>query len=302
MTTNQTLVFTDGAQTYYLLKRANHYHGDAQLHAEAGPLAYVRDGIAYATGWWRADGPPSEVTITWPGRQVKVGYELRNPAAESAAYPLRVAAGAEAEAMRLDDDTMTALYNVLYEPGPVETETIPVADMTIVDDRNIEPVPQDGLVWVANVIDELGRHPELHHLFPGHLIGFRKAVVAAIERLPFLRGRGMFDAGVYEKDGYVNAHATTAYEPHHTRFVRSVGRNGQPLKRGRDVTETKTLRVSFPVPSAIAGATRAEAVQRWHEALAVIVEDVTQALTAAPCWHCSGTGIVSAKSAAKAGV
>jgi hypothetical protein len=292
---NKTLALTDGAVTFYLLQGETGYGGKSTLRTDAGPLTFARKGVAYNTGWWRADGSPQTVTISQPGPRTKVGYQLRNPDAESAAYPLRLDVGDE-RISGLDDDTFAALYNTEYEPGPVHVTTVGLEGMTVIEDGVGLP-PEDGLTWVANAFDELRRHPELLHLFPGHLHGFRDAVKETLNSLPFLRGRGL-DAGAYEKDGYLIAHASTPYEPHHTRVVYGVGRNGQQLRKGRTVTETKSLRVSFRVPNTIAGNTRAEAVRSWHQALATIVEDVTLALTPAPCWHCDGTGIVSAKAVA----
>lgn len=305
----QILVLTDADSSYYLLPYRpfggeswntpnavwSTADGSLVLHRKGDPNRGTAD-------WYRAPGGPQPLTATRPGKQTRTGWKLDNPAAASDVYPEFVAEGTRRDE---DSSAFAALYTAVYERAADETMAVPVEAM-IVAAEGVAPAPRDGLAWTANVLDELKQHPELLHLFPGHLSGFREAVVEAIKSQPFMRqtGGGLFsgsNAAVERERGLVTAYRSVPFEPRHTRIVHDELGRGRKSRRGREVLETKRLQVSLKVPATIPGRTRAEAVERWHATLAEILAEVEEALTPAPCWHCQGTGVVSAKTAAAAG-
>lgn len=306
------LVLTDATDTYYLLPRRP-FGGESWSTPNAtwstpdGSLTLHRKSseMRESTDWYRASGPPRPVTATRPGKQTRTGWKLDNPAAASDVYPEFVAEGS-----RRDEDTsaFTALYSAVYERAADEVMTVGLDEM-VVAAEGAAPAPYDGLTWSVNLLDELRQHTEVGHLFPGHLLGFREAVVEAIKAQPFMHqtGGGLFGGSNVstssDSPGFVTAHRSVPYEPRHTRRVEDeTGRGRARRGRTREVVETKRLQVSLKVPSAIAGVNRAAAVVKWHATLAEILAEVEEALTPAPCWHCQGTGVVSALAAAGAGV
>ena len=298
---HQIVALTDATTTYYLLP-ANPFHdsryrvatwitasGDTLTPVNVNPNHPLRGG------WHSAPGGVQDLIAEQPGPTQLTGYRLRDPEVESVKFPATLPVGG-LNALGLDDDTTNALYQGVYEDGPTITVHFPVANMIVADDG--APPPEDGLRWVPNLRDELRRHPALHHLFPGHLEGFRQAVVDAAGQMPVV-GSGYLDGARVDRERPTVVRVTTEvpYEPHTTRFVRATGRNGQTLKRGRDVVETKRLEVSVQVPDVIAGRNRADAKARWDAELASVLDVITEALTPAPCWHCQGTGVVASKDA-----
>lgn len=301
-TQNQIVALTDDGITYYLLPGAP--FGDAWRRTVTWTTAAGHTLIPVNPnpnrphgGWHRAPGGVQDLTATQPGPSTKTGYRLRDPDVESPKFPATLPADG-LTALDLDDDTANVLYQPVYVDGPPVVADFPAADMIVADEAGA-PAPDDGLRWVPNLRDELRHHRALHHLFPGHLEGFRQAVVDAAGALPLVRGGVLSGARVdRERPTIVRVSTEVPYEPHATRFVRETGRSGQKLKRGRMVTETKRLEVSVQVPDVIAGRNRADARERWNAELASILDVITEALTPAPCWHCQGTGVVSRKDAA----
>lgn len=303
MTDTQTpiVALTDDSTTYYLLPAAP--FGDTWRRtvtwttAGGDTLTPVNSNPNRPHGGWhQASGGVQDLTASQPGPSVKTGYRLRDPEVESPKFPVELPPDGLA-ALDLDDDTATVLYASVFVDGPTVNRTFAAADM-IVADEAAAPAPDDGLRWVPNLRDELKRHRALHHLFPGHLEGFRQAVVDAAGALSLIRGGVLSGARVdRERPTIVRVSTEVPYEPHTTRFVWDTGRNGQKLKRGRTVVETKRLEVSVQVPDVIAGRNRADAKTRWDAEMASILDTITEALTPAPCWHCQGTGVVARKDA-----
>jgi hypothetical protein len=224
-----------------------------------------------------------------------IGYQLRDPDAASVRFPATLTPAEWSERMAgYDDDTDSpewALYDHVTETVP--GESVPVD--AVVDLGDGSPAPKDGLTWNARLPYELQHHPELLHRFPGHLSGFRTAVIEAAKLLPVMAA-GWMNSGASEdskRPGFVNVHTTVPYEPRTTRVVHDEGRRGNKLKRGRDVLETKRLEVSIRVPASIEGPNRAAARAVWDREMARILAAITEALTPAPCGHCKGTGIVA---------
>ncbi|MFI1194148.1 hypothetical protein ACH4T9_12935 [Micromonospora sp. NPDC020750] len=301
-TDNQIVALTDDNTTYYLLPArpfgVTYTRADTTwTTADGNTLTPTRTSPnRIGGGWHQAPGRVQDITVTQPGPPRKTGYRLDDPDMESVKLPATLPADGLA-ALDLDDDTATALYRAVYVDGPPVTRLFPDDDMIVVDDA--APAPDDGLRWVPNLRDELRRHPAVHHLFPGHLEGFRQAVADAAGRLPVVGSRYLDGARVdRERPTVVRVSTEVPYEPHHTRFVHDTGRSGQKLRRGREVVETKRLEVSVQVPDVIAGRTRADAKARWDAELAAVLDTITEALTPAPCWHCQGTGVVARKNAA----
>ncbi|GGM27827.1 hypothetical protein GCM10011608_10780 [Micromonospora sonchi] len=302
---HQIVALTDDDTTYYLLPGnpfGDTYRRVATWTTSAGDaLTPVNPASNQHGGWHKAPGGVQDLTATQPGPSQKTGYRLCDPGMESAKLPATLPVGGLG-GLGLDDDTATALYRAVYVDGPPVTCLFPAAAMIVADDAGAPP-PDDGLRWVPNLRDELRRHRALHHLFPGHLEGFRQAVVDAAGALPVVGSRYLDGARVdRERPTVVRVSTEVPYEPHTTRFVRDTGRSGRKLQRGRTVTETKRLEVSVQVPDVIPGRNRAEARERWDAELASILDAIVGALTPAPCWHCQGTGVVARKDAAAAAV
>lgn len=306
MTDKQIVALTGDDETYYLVPRepfpTKTWRGDITWAARDGdplePTNARRDPYG-ASRWLKHPGPPRDLIATRPTTPTLTGYRLADPAAESAKFPATLTIEEfKARTAGFDDTADSpegALYERVTEPQPDQHMLIPATSMLIIDDAT--PAPDDGHRWVANLRDELKRHPEVHHLFPGHLVGFRAAFIEAVKALPFMDVRQFIggDSAREDRDrrGYVDITRYAAYEPHHTRFVRDTGSGGRKLQSGRTVTETKMLTVSLPVPDTIAGTTRAEATIIWEATMSRLLAEVTDALTPAPCWHCRGTGVVT---------
>lgn len=297
-TTKQVVALTDDTTTYYLLPEypfgaGYSRHTPDWSTADGSPLTPAHSGSNRRGGWHQAPGPVQDITATQPGPSTKTGYRLRDPDTESAKFPATLPVGG-LDALGIDDDTATALYDTVWQDGAPVTVTFPAADMVVVGDA--EPAPQDGLRWVVSLRDELKRHPAIYHLFPGHLTGFRQAVVDAANELPVVGSRYLDGARISSSHpSRVEVSTVVPYEPHTTRFVHDTGRSGQKLRRGRNVAETKRLEISLNVPDRIEGRNRAEARDRWDAELAAILATITEALSPAPCWHCQGTGVVARK-------
>jgi hypothetical protein len=304
------LVLTDATDTYYLLPYRP-FGGESWntpnatwLTADGGLVLHRKSNANTGTAdWYRAPGPPQLLTATRSGKQSRTGWKLDNPAAASDVYPEFVAEGT-----RRDEDTsaFSALYSAVFERAADEVMTVEVDGMVIAAD-GAAPAPYDGLTYTVNLLDELRQHTEVGHLVPGHLIGFREAVVEAVNAQPFMHSTvgGLFSGSHASIDrdrpNFVTAYRSVPYEPRHTRIVHDDLGRGRRSRKGREVVESKRLEVRLQVPSAIAGSNRAEAVVKWHTTMAEILAEVEEALTPAPCWHCQGTGVVSAKAAAGAG-
>jgi len=296
----QIVALTDTDRTWYLLPTRpfgpGYQRRDTTWVTAAGhqltPAPSARNG-----GWYHAPGQPQNLTATQPGPATKTGYRLNDDDAASIKFPAHLTP-AEWIERDFDDDTATALYSAVWEDGEPVSVVFPVADMIVVGDG--EPVPDDGLQWVPNIRDELRHHPAVWHLFPGHLTGFRQAVLEAIKAPPAMAVRPEHSGlrgphACIDRDhpAVIEVSTYAAYEPRQTRFERAIGRNGAKLKRGRDVVEATRLAIRVPVADRIEGVTRAAAVTAWNTELARILDAVTEALSPAPCWHCKGTGVVS---------
>jgi hypothetical protein len=307
-TEHPIVVLRNGDTTFYLLPaypiRNGHGHKATWSTVDGVPLMQVREGRS--GGWWQAAGPVQDLVASVPGLPVLAGYVITDEDAVSAKFPSALTRE-QYDTQFEDDAAGSALYKAVWENGPVQTRVFPADAMLVIGEGT--PAPDDGMKWVPNLPDELRRHPELWHQFPGHLTGFRDAAVEAIKTLPVLAPQPhhsyLRDAGVRvdrSRPSEIEVYTHAAYEPRQTRFEHSLGRNGQKLKRGYHVVEATRLEIKFTVSDTVSGATRAEAVEKWHTQLDAITDAVTEALSPAPCWHCKGTGVVSARDAANAEV
>lgn len=304
-TEHPIVVLRDSDATFYLLPAypIRNGHGSKGAWSTTGgvSLTQVREGRSGS--WWKAAGSMQDLVASAPGLPTLAGYVITDEDAVSAKFPSALTVE-EYDARFVADAAGSALYKAVWEPGPAQTRLYPAAGMLVIGEG--APAPDDGLKWVPNLPDELRRHPELWHQFPGHLTGFRDAAVETIKTLPVLAPQPHHsyarDAGVRvdrSRPSEIEVYTYAVYEPRQTRFENSIGRNGQKLKRGYHVVEATRLEIKFSVSDTVSGATRADAVEKWHAQLDAITDAVTEALSPAPCWHCKGTGVVSAREAAK---
>jgi hypothetical protein len=305
-TSAQIVAITNTEGTWYLLPEkpfpTSSYGNDPTWQtADGQTLIDCRSSQNWQGGWRRSPTSPQALTATRRGERPLTGWRLRDPAAESPKFPLEVPNDEWAERGFHDEGHSPAglLYAAVYSPAPDEVATFPVADMTVVADSDAPP-PGDGLDWSVNIHDELRRHPELFHLFPGHLLGFREAVVGALKTIPAVGKDRTWGAHIdRDHPSVVMVSVQVPFEPQQTRFVRDIGRRGGELRTGRHIAETKSLSMSLPVVDQIAGRTRAEAKAAWVAEIQRIRALVEEALEPRPCWHCRGTGLVSTRDAAK---
>ncbi len=278
-------------QHYYLLP--GHTYGT--WLADGQPMRR-----ANKSNWWYSTGHTAQqITKRHPDKTTTLGYRLRDPDTASAKYPAELSTTDFNERTDDGDDEHApeaTLYERITNTTPGEVEPL---DMTLVVDLDGEPAPSDGRTWVAKLPYELTRHTELLHLFPGHMPGFRTAVVNAVnthlgaDTRPLYRSVG--GAGCEEVRGSDNIRAwrKVPYEPRQTTFVHDRSRStGRELKSGRNVEKTTTLEVVVRVGDRVEGATRAEAAAKWDEMLSRLVAEIVAELEPAVCRHCSGTGVV----------
>lgn len=291
---DRVIALTADTETFYLVPTqpfGDYGYGrrPTWTNADGATLTSVRGH------WYTAPGPVQDLTATRAGQGPRTGWKLRDPDTASAKYPPTLT-NAEFTGRGFDDEgeyPAGHLYQAVYADVPDESITFPAADMLVIDDA--APAPADGLTWTVNIRDELRQHPELFHLFPGHLSGLRAAFVEAVKALPFM-SVGLFRDYVWDdkkRPGHVEVIHEAPYEPRSTVFVHDTTASGKRLKRGRTVVEAKRMSVSVPVSDRVYGNTRAEAKAVWEAELAGLLDAVTEALTPAPCLHCRGTGVVS---------
>lgn len=301
---SKIVAVTSDAGTWYLVPKdpfaKTRYGADPTwATADGQPLGQKRDSRTYNWSWRPSPTPPQTLIATRRGEQTRTGWRLKDPDAVSAKYPLEVTNEEWVERGFHDEGDSPAgtLYRAVYDQASDETFTVEVAAMVVVPDA-VPPPEDDGLTWVVNIHDEMKRHPELLHLFPGHLPGFREAVVEALQTIPEVHRESFVYGASVDRDrrNVVNVSVGVPYEPYHTTFVPDIG----PRRRGKNVPDTMRLSMSLTVSDLVEGPTRAEAKAKWLAEIERIVAQVRAALEPRPCWHCKGTGVVSARQASDA--
>lgn len=282
---------TDADRHFWLIKSNERV---ASWMVDGQPLEPIESRNGYPGPWYTGPGSGTPVGHKYDSSRV-IGYRLRDADAASVKFPTTLTPEEwSARTASYDDDADSpedALYDRVTEKIP--GDLVPVD--AVVDLGDGSPAPHDGLTWTARLPYELQHHPELLHRFPGHLSGFRAAVIDAAKRLPVMAA-GWMNSNAREdsnRPGFVDVYTTVPYEPRTTRFVHDEDRRGNKLRRGRTVVELKRLEVSVQVPANIEGPNRAAAREVWDREMARILAAIEEALTPAPCGHCKGTGIVS---------
>lgn len=255
---------------------------------------------AQQRGWWRVPWAAE----FFPGNEPKTAVEVvRSPGRtlshwrlndeRVSGYPPRLTP--DEYLGRTDDESPTwdrltaVIYDPVYEDLPPTREPIE-GPWLILDGR---PPPQDGHDWHAQLPQALRHAPEYHHLFPGHLAGFLKAVGDALGELP---GVSAFTSSPGPVTVYVKA--TLPKPKALERWAKPPdyrGQNASERRRTKErhqaTTETVTRALAIPLNDRVYGQNRAEAVELWERTLADVVGYVKH-LIAEPCPHCEGRGWV----------
>lgn len=210
--------------------------------------------------WYRS--PVEATLLEWKvTRSRTTGFALREGIAPSEQYPATITS----DDWDSDDETRSALYERQVEQWTERIE-IDAPQLSL----NGAPVPDDGLVWTAEMPYELKYHPEFQHLFPGRLSGFDEA----------LRDRLNEKAGLR---AYTNGPLKC--------FAQIPDPRPPKSRRKADRRSAMTIEVQFSrrIPTRVAGNTRAEAVGDWDRLLASFIAEV-DAVGAVVCESCGGAG------------
>lgn len=277
------------------------------LRGGDGRYYYLKPDIAEAPSWgpkveWLADGQPvelfnasnpntpalwlastdevAEFTARWSARPTRIGWKLTDPSIATDKLP------AEPTSEQFDElpESLreSGLYEGVYAPGEQFERRFVAADWTRYDG---EPAPADGLVWTASLPHSLGGHPELAHLFPGHLGGFRVAAIARLKRYPHLKY-------VFDKVSILEVTVELQYDVPRTRWRPVYLRSGRKSSKREQVTEKYTKQMTLPIGDRITGGNRAAAVVEWDRRMAELDGFATETAQVRACSHCDGRGVV----------
>lgn len=256
---------------YYFLP--HHYYGSQTWRAEAVGYQEIL-ASAGRSRWFVGSFLAEQIVRLTPGGSKAVGWELVDPSAVSERFPLTLT-HEEWTARRGDEDDAAppevALYRAITEAQPDQETTFEGPWVR----GDGEPAPADGRVWTAQLPYELINHPELLHLFPGELSGFRDALAARLKRIPTV--------DVYTTSGF-EVYAKVPYDPPHHTWQGT-------KRRGHQVEQRLTRSQKFYPSYKIGGVNRAAAVVAWDAEIAKFVAVVTEMATVRVCGTCSGTGV-----------
>lgn len=249
-------------------------------------------------GWWRVpqcidfDPAATIVEVEKPGVTEVLRYE-RNLETSEERYPETLTV--EEFRARTDEDSsehdphVWHLYSAVREQRPPTREPIE-GPLRILDGA---PPADDGRVWQTELPWALRRRDEYRHLFPGALLGFRDAVVEALDALPNVTAyksspgpiRVSVKVDLPKPDPLPKWAARPRLDGQDARERR------RTLERHASTRQTITRTLEIPVPAAITAPNRAAAAAIWDERMAEVVEYV-RALHADPCPACGGLGWV----------
>jgi hypothetical protein len=287
------VVHHDGMFVYYLDRtdfgdRAGRIE-DLELCADETPMTRLR-AKNYSGGWYAAGHRATEILVQDPAKKIPVSYTLKDPAMESAKYPLTITPE-QWKAMGWDDNRHQYEAENREEPAHWVALAVDPGDWVLIEGT---PQPEDdegSLRWVPDLMPGLMERPEFHHLMPGRIPGLAQHVGRILKnRL------GSFQVS-YDIDGRypgVTVRLQVPFERPVTHWRANTGRNGQKLKSGKTVQTTVTREMRLPVPVDVPGENYAAALVAWDEAVEFWLGVVkTSAEGAAKtCNHCEGHGFV----------
>jgi len=248
----QVLELHDEGTWFYYVPNSQQVIGDGE------PLVQ-----APRRGWWAA--PQQVVTLvsrrSW---SETVMWRLIEGIVASETYPATLTPVEHGKRAELDARIDTLYVGVTEQ----RTDDEPIGSPRVRLDG--APAPIGGPTWTATLPFELRYHPELLHLFPGHLAGFKTALA---ERLNDLPGVSAYD-----------------HEPFKA-YVHVADPRPPRSRRKADQRKSLTIAVEFSraVPAQVAGENRADAMVRWDAMLDAFVAEV-DAVGAVVCPTCDGRG------------
>lgn len=262
-------------------------YGDTVLHVNGRPAKARETMFAQRDWWWSPDEPKTLHLVGPPTREV-VAYALP----EGVTTPLGSPITPDQRQELFNDDgeplePWARLYESVSEPREPKVTDLPVPMMLLPG----APAPlDDKRVWVAQLPFEIREHREYLHLFPGHMPGFKKALLEYLGGSGWA-GRGQVPGVDCQEESQpprgLKITRTVTFEPSLTTTRRVRGR-----RRSEQVQRTVTRTLLLHVPDSVKGQNRAEAAERWDALWAKALELVEQSNVKA-CGHCEGRGWLS---------
>jgi hypothetical protein len=173
-------LLNDGAEWFIYVGDT---YGDWTLYVDDQEAQIASDAVR--SRWYVTDHRPEQMELRHAPLSRAVAYRLpEGTQIEGLARELSADEFKEQFPRDEDYDYIDArgkLYEAVTEsyvpdPKPVETPVL------VLEGR--PPDRDDTREWVAKLPYELRHRPEYLHLFPGYLVGFEKALVAALEQVP----------------------------------------------------------------------------------------------------------------------
>ncbi|NEA22641.1 hypothetical protein [Actinomadura bangladeshensis] len=240
-----------------------------------------------APGWWATDHEAATITVRRSVPPATTGYRLRDDSAASTKFPAALTPD-EWENHDADRDLLWDLYTTVTEPQP---DVVIAIDGPWLRLDGTPPPDDDSRTWVPRLPDALRNRPEYHHLFPGHMPGFRDHIKRLAERHRhvehvFTDYQGRRGLTVILKVPFDQP--VTEYRP-----ARNNNGSVSRSRKGRTVTvyARRELLLDVHDRTVIQGDARAEAAARWDEQTAHYTALLDEASVAA-CSHCKGHGYV----------
>lgn len=264
-------LLNDGAEWFIYVGDT---YGDWTLYVDDQEAQIAPDAVR--SRWYVTDHRPEQMELRHAPLSRAVAYRLpEGTQIEGLARELSADEFKEQFPRDEDYDYIDArakLYEAVTEsyvpdPKPVETPVL------VLEGR--PPDRDDTRVWVANLPYELRHRPEYLHLFPGYLVGFEEAFLAALERVP----------------GVSSAHGSRAGEPvkvfYNLRYWPKPHR-GRTLNGKRKDFQSVMKSLDLRPPRRIEGANRAEAEAKWTAEMERWLSEVREATTGCVCETCGG--------------
>lgn len=234
--------------------------------------------------WWAAGHEATRLTAAAQPSAKTVGYQLKDPAVESVRYPATLTREQFSDRVDEGEDTLWSYYTAVTEEQP-PIEHVYDGPVMVLEGR--EPPGPGEPQWVAQLPYVLAERPEYRHLFPGHIPGLVSHLMDVFKQLP--RVEHVFNNFQSEPGVYVSLRVP--YDPPRTEWRAYTGRNGKPLKSGRNVPAVVSRSLTLPISDRVAADTYAEALALWEHQVEHWTRVVEEASVAA-CSHCNGHGVV----------
>lgn len=264
---------SDGRTWFYLVPKVDEY--DVTWSADGEPMTCVPHKRYY---WWSHPGLAAELMATGhPRRGTLLHYRLDDEANVSERYPVTLTVEEWAARGGGDSDVYQALYSAVWEKLEPRRWVFPASGF--VDLGVGAPPADDGRTWVADLPRDLEYRPDLHHLFPGRLTGFRAHMRQVLDAIS--------GVDAYDSSGFV-VYVKLRFDPPE---LHPVNRGRYPSKS--ESTLTKEIRPN--IPRDVLGANRAEACRRWDELTEHWVALFRDFATVKVCGACQGRGVATPK-------